>query len=299
MFMLRRRFPWYAQLSILLLLAAVSLVGWLFAPTRAQVLLAMDPLYQRSSMSFLRRMDMRYRLAAKRYTLVILKLDLATISDAQTLAATLALSVGSKTELLVTTPLVSQGLQEIGMLPTQEKQELRIVGMGTATSAVFDHKLVRNRPDEGWASAAERVLQALQGNPLPTAVLFEATDSQAVSDADLFLSRFSASGVRMVPVTSQSEMQARATMEQLDAENVMMVVVPYVRNLDRYVGSPSAEGMRWVVDDAYAELIGDGSLEGTVTDDLFLSVLPLLGNEHPPVSHELPLVRTYRRAGRN
>lgn len=271
-------------------------------PARPVLLFATDETYVQQVLPGLQLLRFRHQLATEGYTARILRLDTALLMDPESLATELEQAVQDRAGILLTSPLVTYSLSQLKR--NLESSATLTVGVGPGSSIAFDYLLLRGMPDGGWADAAVGLGKVMQGNPLPTAVLHAAKDVQADADAMLFSDTYDAGLLEQVPVDSFSERQAESTIGDLARRGVMLVVCPYVPNLEQFVEPSIAFGLRWVVDSAYARLVPPDLLEGTVTDDLFASLSPLLsdqGSEHQEAVG-LPLVRRYRsgsKAARN
>lgn len=282
-------------LLISVLVGSAILLGmiwaWLFNPVRPQVLFLMDPLYHARYSSPRDRFELQYRFSRDGHTLRIVEIGLELIDDPNRLARSVEASVNDRVRIIVTSPLLTRGI-------TSDKAwfatDALIGGIGTTDDPLFDFLLEKERVDLGWVSAARSLEPVLRGNPLPTALLYDSRDAQAVTDAELFANEFTAGPLERVPIESTSSREAGLVMENLASKGVMLVVVPYLADLDKFIVSMRAEGMRWVVDAPFASVVPPDALEGLIVDDLYASLIPVLEQGRGEIEHSYPLVRKYR-----
>ena len=294
---MRHRFRSVLILVLLTITLVFTIViSTLMWPWRERVNIVTDPLYRMRTLDAREVFRLRYLFALQGYKLRVIEIELATILDEETVSKEIGELIRAKDRILLTSPLLTRALRGVREALDAETEGTLLVG-GIGGGSEGDFSLVRTIPDSGWTDAARSLMAVVHDNPLPTALLYDAEDLHAAADAELFASHFSAP-LEHVAVKETSDRSIESLMERLSRDGVNLVVVPHLNNLDRYLASSKAAGMRWVVDSSHASLVEPAVLEGALVDDLFLSLLPLLGKTDETGGAAYPLVKIYRGGSR-
>ena len=281
--------------TLLIICVSIAMtLAWLLWPWRPCITIATDPLYRRQVLDFPQTVRLTYRFAREGFAFRVIEVDLANVSDAQKAADAIAQDLGTQAGMLLISPVLSRTLADApDFFFPDTTGDLLVIGIGN--DLPFDVSLVRQLPDPAWTYVGAHLVGVVRDNPLPSALLYDANDKQAVGDALLFASAFSGVPLETVVLGESSDRTVEETMAKLSGRHVMLVVVPHVNMLDRFVTSSHADGMRWVVDSTHASVVPPEALEGILVDDLFASIRPLFGEDSPGEKRVLPLVREYRR----
>ncbi|MDD2296744.1 MAG: hypothetical protein WCS59_01685 [Sphaerochaetaceae bacterium] len=274
---------------ILSVLVCVLLIGyWLYTPFRQEVLfITHSPTFKGKE-----RFTLQWKFAQQGWTFRVETIPLLQIGKSDLLVESIQKSLRKRTELLVCSPLITFALKEDVLLLPPKESSIRTVGMGKALG--FDYVLVKTQQDHGWSEAARAVSKLANKTPLPTVLLYSATDKKAQESAKLFSANFKGGVLDEVALSTTTAGQARATMHTINASGALLIVVPYLANFAQFLAHEAESGVRWIVDDLYAPLIERKHLEGVVFDDVYQSILPLLQEGSDQVSQQLPLIRSYR-----
>jgi hypothetical protein len=169
-----------------------------------------------------------------------------------------------------------------------------------STKGGFNIALVAEEPDSGWLEAADEIRRKDASTPMPIAVLYTEDDVQASVQAEAFINRVSSGKLVRFgqPSSANTPRQAQAALNRMRDLGVLIVASPFVKSLDLYVLDPLGEGLQWVVDESFRNVIPKNKLLGTIGDDLGASLAPIFD----PASRKfggagtiiLPRVRVYR-----
>lgn len=268
---------------------------------RPVVLFIVDPIYEDTSFPLLRRLEL-YKVSMRNgWFLKVERVGLDLLYDAKTIQDTIKL-IAEKTQspMLLLSPLVTSAVVQGGPLYPLDDGPL-VVGMGIdSTKGGFNIALVADEPDSGWLEAADEIRRKDASTPMPIAVLYTEDDVQASVQAEAFINRVSSGKLVRFgqPSSANTTRQAQAALTRMLDLGVLIVVCPYVKSLDLYVLDPLGEGLQWVVDESFRNVIPKNLLLGTIGDDLGASLAPIF----EPASRKfggagtiiLPRVRVYR-----
>lgn len=306
-----------AIIATLLFLMILGVSGYFLLAARPTLVFFADQSYLDTSLSFGERLDLYHSSIDKGWFLAIEELPMAILGEKTGVKELIGKTISTKKALmavyspLITALIASEDSLFTDGMPMDASDTGSVaplmVGMGLSAdqNPYFDIALVSTHPDVGWSDAAQALQSQTKATPLLTAVLYEADDPDSTADALLFAETLKDSHLMEFPQRSEGSRntQVAATMGKLRDTGVLTVVCPYVASLDAYIGDPRGEGLQWVVDDLYSQVIPSGNLLGTVGDDLVASLEPLFAVAMPSVAHTrepitLPLVRTYRKNGK-
>jgi len=268
---------------------------------RPVVLFILDPIYEELSFPLQRRLELYRTTMRMGWFLKVERVELALLSETeavQDLIRTLAKE--SQSPMLLLSPLVTSSVA-LGKQLYPANDGPLVVGMGVdSTKGGFNIALVTQEPDLGWLDAADKLRTKDASTPLPIAVLYTEDDSLATAQAEAFINRISSGKLERFgqPSSANTARQAQATLQKMLDLGVLIVVSPFVKSLDLYALDPLGQGLQWVVDESYRNVIPKSQLLGTIGDDLGASLAPIFD----PAAREfggagtimLPRVRVYR-----
>jgi hypothetical protein len=286
---------------VLLLTMLLGFV-YLMLSQRPAFLFIMDTTYQEISFPSQSRLDLAITSIQNGWFLHVKTVGLEQLQDVQSLQEVIRkMVIDSEAHLVLFSPLVTAVLSQNGP-PFEQTERPVLVGMGPHSTAerVYDIALVAQEPDTGWLEAAQVLRDYVSASPMTIALLASSSDQRAKDDAQAFADEFG--NDRMLTFHPDSSLatarQVQVTLTRMRDLGVLTVVSPYVESLAMYVGNPLAEGLQWVVEDLYRNIIPSKNLLGTVGDDLVASMLPIfsVAAQGPRTLPTLilPRVRVYR-----
>jgi|GEM_PF-2728105 len=297
----RRKTSFWILIITLGLIITIAGTGLTVLFKRPAVLFVVDPIYEDTSFSLQRRLELYRTTIQNGWFLKVERVGLDLLYQAEATQDTIRLAARkTHSPLLLLSPLVTSAVALGGPLYPANDGPL-VVGMGAdSAKGGFNIGLIAQEPDTGWMDAADKLQSKDAATPMPIAVLYTADDSQAASLAKAFIRRISSEKLVEfgLPSSAESARQAQSTLDKLLDLGVLIVACPFIRSLDLYVLNPLGEGLQWVVDESYRMVIPKAQLLGTIGDDLGASLAPVFD----PAARKfggagtiiLPRVRVYR-----
>ena len=186
------------------------------------------------------------------------------------------------TQLVVCSPLVSYALNGVPLsFPN---------GVSFGDYQNFDYRVVKQLPELGWQKAAEGALGLANQTPLPTLLLYNPSNEEAERSARLFSDNFKGPLLDTILLKEGGRKKIEELAETIEARGTLLVVVPYLDDLNLLLTAKPLEGVRWIVDELYGAMVDKGALEGVVYTNLFETLQPILKGE----KGVYPMVRGYR-----
>jgi hypothetical protein len=297
----RRNTLFWIFIITVVVIASIAGTGLLVLLRRPVVLFILDPIYEETSFSFHRHLELLKTTIEKGWFLNVERVDLQVLADTGVLHDTiLLLDKKKQSPLLLLSPLVTSAVALGGPLYPDDDGSL-VVGMGLdAAKGGFNIGLVTQEPDPGWLDAADSLRTLDNATPMSIAVLYTEDDAQAAEQAEAFINHISSDKIVLLgqPSSANTARQVQVTLNTMLDFGVLIVVSPYVKSLELYVLDPLGAGLQWVVDESYAKVVPSNQLLGTIGDDLSASLEPIFDPAAQKPGRTgtiiLPRVRVYR-----
>jgi len=287
---------------MVLLLAILLGVTYFVLSQRPAFLFVIDQAYRQTSFTIQSQFALSIAAIRNGWFLHVRSVRLEQLRDVESLQEDIRKMVtDTRARLVLFSPLVTAVLVQNGP-PFNQVERPVLVGMGpfAIKERVYDIALVAQEPDSGWLQAAEKLKSSASATPMAIALLTSSIERRAKTNSQAFLDAYGSDRILLftpeAPLSTARQVQVSLT--RMRDLGVLTVVSPYVESLAMYVGNPLAEGLQWVVDDLYRDIIPSKGLLGTVGDDLVASMQPIFPLAlQGPASHPtliLPRVRVYR-----
>ena len=297
----RRKPSFWIMIIALGLIITIAATGLMVLFQRPVVLFVVDPIYEDTSFSLQRQMELYWTTIQNGWFLKVERVGLDLLYQAADIQTAIKLAAKqTHSPMLLLSPLVTSAVALGGPLYPANDGPL-VVGMGAdSTGGGFNIGLVAQEPDPGWLDAADKLRSRDTATPMPIAILYTEDDTQATLQAKAFSNRVSSGKLVEfgLPSSADTARQAQSTLDKMLDLGVLIVACPFVKSMDLYVLNPLGEGLQWVVDESYRMVIPKDRLLGTIGDDLGASLAPVFD----PAARKfggagtiiLPRIRVYR-----
>lgn len=274
------------MIGCLLFLMCIGFLLWLHLPGRDEILLLFDTRYAQLQLDANERFALRFDMAKRGYGVRFEEIPLTDLGG-----VAMADHIEEHTSVVVVSPLLSAKLsRDAAPFPP----DLTTVALETGSEALFDIVFKRMQPDLGWIEVAKALSKVASGQPLPTILLHEGTDTAV---AELFSEHFDGGALDVIAIEDHTAKEVEETIRKITASGALYVVVPYLEQLDTYLLGAKDLGIRWVLDSRFQPVAMGRTVEGVLADDI-AEVVRISIESDPSVDRSPVLPTTYRSVGR-
>jgi len=255
---------WRAFFLILFVLLLAVIFIYFYFPLRPNIVIVANSYYFKTNLTKDEQIRLKFKFAQDFKTVKFVDVSFNEIANKNQLAQIVEKNLSNKTSFLVLDSLL------IDQLDLPQKKNFKVIGINRESSEI-DYLLERKGNDKIYSSLALLIDKKMKNNPLPVAFIYQKGDITSYQNSLLFKQTSTVEALHVVEADSKSNL-----FEKLASYGSLLIITPYLRDLEYYSNLEVTQQMRWIVSAEQKSFINRKLVDYWLKDDLYLSLKPII-----------------------